>query len=314
MKHILKTTLIFIILSCFAETRAETWDEPWQKEIIQKSEVFIFGKVIETDGKTAKVEILKNLSSTELEDEITIEEFFLLALTSSSGRGVHLSLETGSSYYFFLKKNDNGNYSLPTPTSGYAYLHEEKNIVATYRHSYHQALVSQEIYELTYINIWNYYKTGKFHDEKINEYISSQLAIKPASFENQDEINIFFSQHVALETAYLLDLSPDFEKVTSFISCDNFHLRVSALQLLGNYKTDKSKDILLKSITNEDHSDFEKVIAIWSLKKIADPNYISKLKQIQDNLSDEETGFGGNIMDPRIGTYFPSPRSAIEDI
>lgn len=314
MKYTFKLLFLLLFLCCLTEVKAETWNEPWQKEIIQQSNLFILGEVTEVDGLTAKVKVLKRIGGTHTKKEITIDGFFLLTLTSSSGHGVHLSLEVGNNYYLFLKENENGSYSLPTPTSGYAYLDKEIGVVATYRHSYHQALISQEIYEMTFENIWSYYKKGTFQKDINNNYINSQLDIKPASFDNEDEINIFFKQHVALETAYLLDLSFDVEKIKKFVLCDNFHLKVSALQLLGNIDTNPSKELLLSSIESEDYTNFEKVIAIWSLKRLGDKNYISMLKKMKDKLSDEVDGFGGNIMDPRVGTHFPSPKGAVEKL
>lgn len=313
MKPILKVVLIVLCSLNFINTNAETWNEPWQKEIIQKSDYLVLGEVLDADNKAVKVKVIKGFGDNKTADEITIDGFFLLTLTSSSGRGVHFNLEAGKKYYLFLKKNDTGNYSLPTPTSGYAYVDDEQNVIATYRHSYHQALVSQDIYELTYQNIWSYYKKKKYNPAEITAFINTHLEIKPSGLE-EEEINEFFLQHAALETAYLLDLSPDFKKVDKFTSCENFHLRVSALQLLGNNRTSDSKELLLKSIKSEHHSDFEKVIAIWSLERIGDKAYISKLKKMQNELSDEDGGFGGNIMDPRVGTYFPSPRGAVSSL
>jgi len=31
-------------------------------------------------------------------------------------------------------------------------------------------------------------------------------------------------------------------------------------------------------------------------------------------MSDEESGFGGNLMDPRVCTRFPSPKQAINEL
>lgn len=218
MKPILKVVLIVLCSLNLINTNAETWNEPWQKEIIQKSDCLVLGEVLDADNKAVKVKVIKGFGDNKTADEITIDGFFLLTLTSSSGRGVHFNLEAGKKYYLFLKKNDTGNYSLPTPTSGYAYVDDEQNVIATYRHSYHQALVPQDIYELTYQNIWSYYKKKKYNS------------------------------------------------------------------------------------------------AIWSLERIGDKAYISKLKKMQNELSDEDGGFGGNIMDPRVGTYFPSPRGAVSSL
>ena len=82
------------------------------------------------------------------------------------------------------------------------------------------------------------------------------------------------------------------------------------MSLLDNQET---KDFLFEFIQSEDNDNFEKVIAIRSLKKIGGEEFEKKLLGIVDNLSDEETSFGGNIMDPRVGTRFPSPKQAVKE-
>lgn len=310
----ISSRFIAVLLSILVSTivsHAETWDEPWQKEIVQKADFFILAEVVETDEGWVKLKLIKNFSDSGLPEEILIDDFYMLNMTSSSGHGVHFNFEKGEKLYFFLKKNDKGNYSLPTPTSGFANLNAENNVVATYRHSYHQALVPKDIYEFTYKNIWSHFKKGKFDVDSITAFIQQQLNQPPAGFE-EDKVALFFLQHVALETAYLLGIKLSFTMIEKFAFSDNFHSRISALQLLGNLNTNESKDLLLSTMKNELFGNFEQVIAIWALKRINDPSYIKKLKALSDQASDEMTGFGGNIMDPRVGTRFPSPKEAIE--
>lgn len=313
MAHLIRITTILLFILSFSNLKAETWNEPWQKEIIEKSDYFVLGKVIEKTDSFAKIKVEKNFGDKTLPEVIIIDDYFLLELTSSSGQELENDLENNISFYLLLKMNSKGNFSLPTPTSGHARLDENKNVYATYRHSYHLALVPQSIYELTFNNIWDYYKRNIINEKEINDFINRELKNKPASFD-EDEINDFFLQHVALETAYLLDLTPDFNEVIKFAKSDNFHSKVSALQLLGNYKTKEANEFLFNSIQDLNYDNFQKVISIWAIKKNGDIVFINKLKSIKDNLSDEETGFGGNIMDPRVGTYFPTPKIAVESL
>lgn len=153
-------TLLFFLI--YNQGKAETWNEPWQKEIIEKSEFFVLGKVLEKRDHSLKIEIIKDFGTNKIEDEIIIDDFFMLDMTSSSGHGTHFTLEKDETIYLFLQKNKNKNYSLPTPTSGFAELNNENNVSATYRHSYHQTLISRDVYEFTYQNIWNYYKEKKY--------------------------------------------------------------------------------------------------------------------------------------------------------
>lgn len=313
--RILKIAL-FLILTFTIQTKvlAETWNEPWQKEIIKKADFFVLAKVLSnTDRIGAEIEIIKYFGNQKLTGKILINGFSLLQMASSSGHGVHLDFEKDQIFYFLLTKREDGNYAIPTPTSGFAILDEEKNVYATFRHSYHQAYISQEIYEKTYNEIWNYYKTSDFNKENVLPFINEFIDKEPAGFE-ENEISTFFLQHAALETAYLLDISIALDRLKKFVMSDNFHSRVSALQLLSNSNNGETKEYLFAYVKDEQNKNFEKVIAIWSLSKIGGKEYKEKLLKIAENQSDEETGFGGNIMDPRVGTYFPSPKSAIKEL
>lgn len=296
--------------------RSDTWNEPWQKEIIVQSEFFVLANVLShSDSLGTRIEIVKSFGPNSLSGQVVIQGFSMLNHASySSRRHLHkLPFREGQTLYFFLSNGEKGHYSIPTPTSGFAYVSPEKNVHATYRHSYHQALVPQAKYESTYSQIWNYYKTNSFDKSAIMEFIEKYIAMNPAGFE-ENEIDIFFMQHVALETAFLLDIELELEKLQPFVKSDNFHQRVSALQLLGNSTGKKALNFLMDFIVNRENENFEKVIAIWALKKINDSSSLLSLSKIKEDLSTEETGFGGNIMDPRVATYFPSPWQAVDDL
>ena len=308
--------LLILIFALVIQTnvKAETWNEPWQKEIIKQSEYFVLAKVISNiDSIGAEIEIIKYFGEQKLTGKILINGFSQLQMMSSSGHGLHLKFEKDQIFYFLLIKREDGNFAIPTPTSGFAILDEDKNVFATYRHSYHQVLIPQDIYEKTYTEIWNYYRNSSFDKEKIIGFINENIKKKPAGFD-EDEISTFFLQHAALETEYLLDLSFELNNLKKFIDFENFHSNVSALQLLRNSDTKETKEYSLNYIKNKDNENFQKVIAIWSLNEIGGKEYKKKLIKIKDKLSDEETGFGGNIMDPRVGTHFPSPKSAVEEL
>lgn len=314
MKTFKLIILLILTLAMNSNVSAETWNEPWQKEIIKNADYFVLAKVLSNvDSIGTEIEVIKYFGNQKLEGRILINGFSLLNMTSSSGHGVHLNFEKDQTLYFLLNKRNDGNYAIPTPTSGFAVLDSDKNVYATYRHSYHQALIPQDVYEKTYTEIWNYYKTGEFEKGRILQFINEYIDKSPAGFE-EEEISTFFLQHAAMETAYLLNIQIELDRLKKFVEYENFHSRVSALQLLGNSDTESTKEYLFDFISNEQRENFEKVIAIWSLKRIGGEKYKNKLLAIANNLSDEETGFGGNIMDPRVGTRFPSPKEAVEEL
>tara|TARA_B100000809_G_scaffold241111_1_gene264021 strand:+ start:69 stop:1037 length:969 start_codon:yes stop_codon:yes gene_type:complete len=303
-------TLLSIVIT--VSSYATTWDEPWQKEIIQKSEYFALGKVVSANDSLVTIEITKSFGKN-ISGIITIDNFFLLDLCSSSGgHGAEFIFEKGEEGYLFLKKGINGNYQIPTPTSGFDRI-VDKKVHATYRHTYHQAAIPVEIYEFTYKEIWNKYHSGTFKREPILEFINENLSKEPASFE-EDEIELFFRQHAALETAYLLDIHLDFDILRKFASCENFHSRVAAIRVMYNLNNDQVKTYLLEYLLDKDKDDFTKVIAIWSLWKMDDSEIRKRLWKMRKKLSDEDNGFGGNIMDPRVCTHFPSPQYAIIEL
>ena len=301
-----------MILAFQSNMKAETWDEPWQKEIIQKSEHFILGQVIKMDILGAHIAVKENFGNKRLSDTLLINGFSLLDLKSSSGQGLHFYFKEGQKSYFLLTERSDGHYAIPTPTSGFALLDEENHVNATYRHSYHVAYIPKDIYELTYKAIWNYYHDKDGDTNTVVQFINEQIDKNPAGFE-EDEVPTFYLQHAALESAYLLDISLEFNRIKKFATSENFHSRVSAVQLMSLHKTKDTKEFLLEYIQSDSNENFDKVIAIRSLKTMGGRKYRKKLLAIADTLSDENTGFGGNIMDPRVATSFPSPREAVTE-
>ncbi len=310
MKKQILLSILFLLIA--DQTQATTWDEPWRKEILKEAEYFIFGKVVSSNDSILKVQVQKNFGST-LNGEIVIDDFYMLDLCSlSGGHGPEFNFDANDEGYFFLKKGVNGNYQLPTPTSGVDRIVEDK-VYSTYRHSYHQAALRPEIYELTYKAIWNYFKQRDFDEKDIFEFIYNILSTDPAGFE-EDEINTFFEQHAALESAYLIEIDLPFSILKNFVESENFHLQVSGLRAMGIVNSPQSNKYLLGYIGNSKTENFNKVIAIWSLWEFGNEKDRRKIWRLRKTISDDETGFGGNLMDPRICTYFPSPKRAIGDL
>lgn len=148
MRRILFSFLFCLVI--FQITRATTWNEPWQDEVIRLSDSFIKVKITENKGSQATAEVIKVLAGNETSKTIELKGYSILRLSSVSAREeLTLPFSTGASYYLFVKKDEqNQTYQIPTPTSGWDFI-KDKNVNATYRHSYHKALVPEEIYEKT---------------------------------------------------------------------------------------------------------------------------------------------------------------------
>jgi hypothetical protein len=305
--------LLFLIAFCFSfSASATTWPEPWQKDIIQSADHFVYAEVVSCVDSSMEVKVLKSFGNDGLEGKtLHVDGFYLLVLCSySEGHGAEFEYAAGDRGYLMLKAGDKGNYGLPTPTSGFDRIVDGK-VYATYRHTYHQALMDSTDYELTYTEIWKYYKTGSYDREKILAFIHAQLSSPPAGF-GEEEIGTFFKQHAALETAYLLDISLELNEVMPFMKIDNFHSHISALRAMQHIKTKETGDFLLKHIADKEVGEFEKVIAIWSLQAMGTKEQKTELRKLAKKLPDESVHFGSNLMDPRICTSLPSPKEAAE--
>ena len=293
---------ILTIISININSYATTWNEPWQDAIIKKAESFVLCKVIEHDSSKVKAKLIKNIAGQSVSENFEIDNFYFLNLSSiSGGHGVEFEFSKNiDTVYFFLVKGENGKYKISTPTSGFSYVFNNK-VYATYRHSYHQALVDNDVYEQTTKAIYNSYKGQSYDTTYIRQYIEKSLSIPPGIEET------FFIQHVALETIYHLKLSGYEKLILPFIDkIDNFHHQVSGIRALSVTKTKETIEKLITVLEGK-QDNFSKVIAIWALDDLNAVEYKKQLKKVsKKKFAKKETGFGGNIMDPRVGTYFPS--------
>ena len=316
MAPIIKLVFITAFIFSFSIAKATTWDEPWHNEVVKKADYFVLAKVIGNDSqKWVRIIILKQFGGKHLRDTITITNFYLLSLCSySSGEGPDFSFKNVDSCYFLIKTNAKNEYCIATPTAGYAILRYGK-VHATYRHSYHQALVDPLIYENTMSAIFNNYHGLPYDKAYINNFVDKYLSLKPAGL-GDSEIETFFNQHVALECVYHLRLPNYYSKIISFLldSSANFHSQISAARALIAYNTAESKQMLLKKIRDKKTIDFVKVMCIWTLADFKPKELKADLAKIEVTASEKENGFGGDIMDPRVCTSLPTVKGAIKDL
>lgn len=315
-----KTTKLFFLTILFLlgtiKTLATTWDEPWADKVIKEADYFVLADIISFDEeKGIKIKIIKQLGGTKLPSEIEITDYYLLELMSSSGgHGAEFpSFKDIKQSYFFIKKNPQGKFCISTPTSGFDYIKDQK-VYATYRHSYHQASVPIDIYEMTMTAIFNNYHNLEYDQKSIANYIEKSLSLKPAGF-GDDEINTFFLQHVALETIFHLRLNNYFNVILPFFNdSSNFHNRVSASRALVGSNNKEVIKLLINKIATNKEDDFTTVNCIWTLKEFKPREMKLELEKLIENASTEDNGFGGNIMDPRVATSFPTVKNALEDL
>ena len=310
-----KTILFLAFVLGTTTTWATTWDEPWQDKVIKDADYFVFAEVKSYDEqKGVVIEIIKSLGGQELNGKIKITDFYLLEICSSSGgNGPEFLFEGIKESYFFIKKNKNGRYCIATPTAGFAYV-KDGNVYATYRHSYHQALVPIDVYEKTMTAIFNNYHNQPYDKKFITAYVDKFISLEPAGLE-ENEITTFFAQHVALECAYHLGLTDFYSKLLPFLAdTSNFHNQVSAARALISYNTAACKQELINVISDTTREDFVQVVCIWTLSEFKPTELKEQLIRVTETASTEENGFGGNIMDPRVCTRFPDVKNALEKL
>jgi hypothetical protein len=308
------SVLLFIVLTT-TSLHATTWDEPWAEKVIRESSSFILGKVIDSDSdKGIKVVVINTLCGRQLKDTILINGFYALTICSSSGEhGAEFLTQVIDSCYFFISQNQKGQFCIATPTTGFDYVVED-NVIATFRHSYHQASVPVSVYEKTMTAIFNHYHNLPYDKDYITSFITAHLSKTPAGFSN-NEINTFFLQHVALECIYHLKLSVNERLIFPFLSNKtNFHHQVSAARAMRSINTETVKQELIKAIEDTSRRDFVKIMCVWSLSELNPKEFKTQLLKIEKKASGESDGFGGNIMDPRVCTKIPTVKKVLKDL
>jgi hypothetical protein len=173
-------SLLFILFICFVAhpVRATTWDEPWHDEVMRNSESFVKVRVTANRGSVAEAEVIKFLAGARTPEQIELRGYWRLTLmstSSSSDDELRLPFTRGQIYYLFIKKSEKtSTYQIPTPTSGWAQL-QGADVAATYRHSFHKALVPEEVYEKTMPAIFNGAKGQPYDSDFIERFIKEQL-------------------------------------------------------------------------------------------------------------------------------------------
>lgn len=315
----MKYLLFFLIgIMIPASLRATTWDEPWMFEVISGADSFVKVDVTDNNDEEFTARITKQLAGEKAQETITVNAYHQLSFSSHSIDEDGFPFNPDLDYYLFIKKGKKpGEYSIATPTTGWAKV-TESGVNATYRHSYHQALVPEDVYEMSMSAIFNKIHGVKTDEKPVLAFMNTHLNTPPALLAKASEdpavADEFFLQHVALELFRYFGSPADMKRVEPFLVADDFHVQISAVRAIGRLKTKESQERLMKFIEGKQYG-FAKIMAIWSLRDAHARQFKDRLKAFLETGEDEETGFGGNIMDPRVGTRFPSSvKSAITDL
>lgn len=300
---------LLVALVCHLNAQATTWDEPWHTEVVSGATSLGLYEIVNSQPHTVTLKQLKHIAGDDTGATVQLQSFYALRLTSlSSGDTPEFRLQQGGRAYFYLKRVDTG-WAIATPTSGYAPLDANGKVVATYRFSAHRAVIDTQLYEATQRCIFQKLHGVDHCDPTITTFIATELA-KPASGtgagETPEGLQEFFRQHAALETAGFIGAPLPSDLLERFLTKPDVHVQISALRALaGSSRSDKA-DRLIRFVEDNNATMPARVVAVLLLKEIGAHQIKERLQAYASQASEEQTGLGIALMDPRIGTQFPS--------
>jgi hypothetical protein len=303
-------------LAAASYPRYTTWDEPWHEDVVRNADSFVKLQVLTNDaGKKVTAKVIDRMAGGPVPDLLIIDDYSMLVLRSQSSDSdeTHLPLRKDQLYYVFLAKAKQGeNFAIATPTAGWAAVQDGK-VTATYRHSYHKALVPEALYRETQKAIFLSLHGSKHDDAAMQKTMRTWLQQKPGKLSDDSAASQdFFCQHVALECFYYFGNKEDLPLLEPFLKEDSMNAQISAVRALSRIDTEAARARLFAFLTG-DGTNFAKVMAVWGLRRLGAREYLDKLVAFLPKAPEKETGFGGSIMDPRVGTVFPrSVKAAVQ--
>ncbi len=295
------------------EARATSWDEPFLETVVREADAFGVFKIERNRGNIVHLTRIKHVAGKKPPAKFKLKGFYHLELASVSGGhgpSYEHTLQEGVSYYLYLKQSKNQEvWQLATPTAGIDHFAPDGRIAATYRFSAHDTLVDIKTYEMTHACIFRHLHAQPCDTGKIKPYIDAQLRRPAGHLKNgidSEPAQRFFEQHVALETAYLLDIPLAEAALEKFLTSDTFHVQISAVRALGKSNSKTKTQRLIAFIQSKAADPTAKVFAVYALEEIGDRSVAPQLQQLEKTLPADEAGLGMNIMDPRIATGFHS--------
>ena len=304
-----------VVLMLTASLEAATWSEPWHREVVAKADAFGLYEVVGPSASRVVLKKVRHLAGSDTGATVEIDGFYAGELLSGSSiNGVSTTGSTvrlkgaGTRYYLFLKKAPSGStWRLATETAGFAEVRSDGKVGATFRISLHQALIDQATYELAQTCIFR-----KLHGEtcspEVSEFIQTQLSAAPGSLSSDatpDQVDRFFTQHAALETAYLIAYSVDLGTLAKFLQDPVFHAQISAVRALSASVSKERNTTLMAFIADDSRAMLARVFAVLMLREVGARELKNEITAYIPKAPTTGVGLGIEIMDPRIGTPFP---------
>jgi hypothetical protein len=300
---------LFTSLFYIGQAQATTWDEPWHREVVSVATSFGLYEIEKSGPDSVTLKLLKHIAGEDTGSLVKVNSFYALRLTSHSGEhGPKFRLPAGKKAYFFLKRAG-GAWAIATPTAGYAALGTDGTVLATFRISVHQAVLDATLYEDLQRCIFMVLHGERSCDSHISAFINMELAKPvegPAGESTGGTREGFFRQHAALETVGFIRHALSDVTLERFLSKPDVHVQISALRALAaSSRTDKAER-LMRFVEDDKASLTARIMAALMLKEIGAREMKQRLMDYAVNASEEEVGLGIALMDPRVGTNFPS--------
>jgi len=314
MSRSIPPLVLFLLPALGPVLPATTWDEPWHADVIRRAHTFVLVEVVANPtGHEVKARLVRHLAGRKLPATLTIAGFHSLRIGSTSSAAgdqeLRLPFKPKDRVYTFLrKKKDAPTWQLATPTAGWARLADDE-VTATYRHSYHKALVDRDLYEKSSTALFLHLH-GKPCDRKfVTRFLEEMLGLEPSYFgkgNDSPETRRFFRQHVALELFAHLGRAEDLARLEPFLRARGDHIQISAARALAGLTTGPARKRMEKFLLAKDRIGFAKVMIIRGWRRQEAREMAPVLEKFLAEGEDAKCGFGGSIMDPRVGTRFPS--------
>jgi len=317
--------IVLLILALCTSLSAETWDEPWHRDVVEKSDAFGLYEVVRTSPTRVVFKEVRHLAGLQTGPNVELTGYYSGNVVSTSTvNGVRTGESSlsfkgpGTRYYLFLKKvSGSTTWVIASPTSGFAEVQPGDKVISTFRISVHQALVDSGTYELAQTCIFR-----KLHGQEcspdVYSFIQTQLAAAPAAMSNNasaEEADLFFKQHAALETTYLTGYAVEPEILSKFLEDSVFHTQISAVRALRALASKERNAMLMSFVTNDSRNILARVVAVQMIRETGARELKDQIIAYVPKASSTPVGLGIAIMDPRIGTRFPaSLKSALEEL
>jgi len=332
MRAVLGLVVALVVLAGGA-TSAAVWNEPWHREIVLEADSFGLFEPVDVTPLATTFRRIKGLAGADTGEAVVVDGFYGSTMPAAtmvrSGQTYDdewtLRFQAGRRYYLFLKRapategvaspgalsaaTATGDaWRIATPTGGLAQVQADGSVVATYRHSLHQALVDAATFELTQTCIFDSLHRTKPCVPEVYAFIDAQLGAEPASLagtpspETQER---FFRQHAALETAYLIGYSVDPARLRAFLESAFFHTQISAVRALARLEAADRNAMLGDFVMDDTRNPLARVFAVMAVYEANAVDLKGRLAAYLPNASTEPVGLGASLTDSRIGTRFP---------